>query len=188
LVNWGSSPISTFDYLLDDAIGRGLKERVILLLHHGASAGGRTYYERAVRDGQTEIAELLVRHGAVPVALSLSPAQELRAACLSGDVAAVRRIVAARPESMQDAAALIGAAQQGRLEIVRLLLDLGFAVDALGQGGETALHQAANAGHLPVVREFVERGASLAIREQTHGGTPLGWAEYCCDARGLELM
>jgi hypothetical protein len=42
LVNWGSSSISTFDYLLDDAIGRGLKERVILLLHHGASAGGRT--------------------------------------------------------------------------------------------------------------------------------------------------
>jgi hypothetical protein len=93
----------------------------------------------------------------------------LRLACLSGDAAAVRRIVGARPESMQDAAALIGAAQQGRLEIVRLLLDLGFAVDALGQGGETALHQAANAGHLPVVRELVERGASLAIREQTHG-------------------
>lgn len=42
----------------------------------------------------------------------------------------------------------------------------------------TPLHQAVLAGHEPVVRLLVDRGAKLDIRDTVLQGTPLGWALY----------
>jgi ankyrin repeat protein len=71
-----------------------------------------------------------------------------------------------------------------RPHAVRLLVSLGFPVnDRRG----SALHVAALAGHLDLVRQLVELGAdpaAEAIDEDTPGQfsppdrTPLGWARY----------
>ena len=74
------------------------------------------------------------------------------------------------------------AAQFGRTDIVRLLLDAGENPNRYNPTGNhshsTPLHQAAVAGHFDTVRLFVERGARLDLKDAWFDGTPRGWAEY----------
>jgi ankyrin repeat protein len=160
-------------------------DRVRLLLAHGADPLGtdayrhRPHHENAVVNGHAEIAALLVAHGA-PVSI-LAPADELRGAIRRGDEADVQRLLAAHPELRSDAAPLLIAARHGQLAVVRQLLDLGMPIDARGEGGRTALHEAAAAGQLDVVRELVARGGSLDLRDHVYGGTPAGHATFLAE-------
>jgi ankyrin repeat protein len=182
--NWtADDPTRMLDYLLGQAVKQGFLDRAALLLAHGASPNGRNHYdkrthlENAHLWGHRELAELLVQHGAAPAVLSAG--EELRAACLRGDEAAVRGRLTGEIEGRDDVGALLAAAEQGRLRAVRLLLDLGVAIDATDVRGVTALHQAASNGHRLVVEELLERGARTDLRDRVHGGTPLGhvtWA------------
>jgi ankyrin repeat protein len=78
--------------------------------------------------------------------------------------------------------ALAFAAQFGRPDIVRLLLNAGVDPSSYNPVGthshSTPLHQAALAGHLDVVRLLVERGASLDLKDTLFQGTPLDWAHH----------
>ena len=70
----------------------------------------------------------------------------------------------------------------GEADAVKLLLDAGedpnrFNPEGMHAHG-TPLHHAALAGHLPVIRLLVERGARLDIRDKLWDGTPLGWAKH----------
>src|SRR6185503_13043870 len=58
----------------------------------------RPLYEDAIFRGHTEVAELLVRHGATRSSMALNPIQTLVAACLRGDKAAIRDEIAKHPE------------------------------------------------------------------------------------------
>lgn len=168
--------------------------------------GGHTAYELAVLAGNPEIAEDLAAAGATRTALD--PMQELIAACMRADRAAVDRLRADFPglvaTTIEREPYLIGhAAAAGRVETVRLLAELGFDVNlgealvfrdtgtaqvaTLLSGLEprsglarrtSALHLAAWNGDLPMARTLVELGADLSIRDCEHDSTPLGWAEY----------
>ncbi len=127
----------------------------------------------ALAFGYGPAAEALVRRGA--------RVQNLAAAAGLGRLEdARRRLATADPESRHCALAL--AAQHGHVNIVRLLLDAGEDPNRYNPDGNhshsTPLHQAALAGHLPVVQLLVERGAKLDIEDTVHHGTPLGWAIY----------
>jgi hypothetical protein len=69
---------------------------------------------------------------------------------------------------------------------VWLLLDLGWAVDALGRhdspegGGHaaTALHVAAANADEPMVRLLLAAGADPTVRDWQFHATPQGWAEH----------
>lgn len=78
--------------------------------------------------------------------------------------------------------ALALAAQLGRVEAARLLLDAGEDPNRYNPDGthshSTPLHQAALAGHEAMVRLLVERGARLDIKDGIYEATPLGWARY----------
>lgn len=176
------------------AASQNLVDRVRLLLVHGVAVDGRgtrhpwfsgaTAYAIAVRSGNAEIAGLLRAAGAAPVVLD--PAEELVAACLRSDGAAVELLLAADRDLGARAAAaepdaVIRAARLGRPEAVRLLVGLGFDVNVVRR--TTALHEAAAGDHLPMVELLLELGADLGAVDQEFGATPLGWALHNgCDA------
>jgi len=152
---------------------------VDVLLDHGASVEGRGSGEwtsplmTALAFGFGSAAEALVRRGA--------RVDNAAAAAGLGRLAETGRLLAtASSEDRHRALAL--AAQHGRVEIVRMLLDAGEDPNRYNpkgnHGHSTPLHQAVGAGHDAVVRLLVERGARLDIRDTIYEGTPLGWAEY----------
>lgn len=66
---------------------------------------------------------------------------------------------------------LFVAASEGRLEVVRYLLDEGANVNERANGGNTALAEAAYYGHVAIVKELLLRGADINVIDA--GGTAL---------------
>ena len=62
-------------------------------------------------------------------------------------------------------AALLYAAETGRVDLTRKLLDVGVPVDARDAAGATALHIAAGAGRVEMVQLLLERGADRGVRD-----------------------
>ena len=69
------------------------------------------------------------------------------------------------------------AAQNGHVEVVRLLLDRGADITAAGSGGETPLYCASWYGHIEVVRLLLDRGADITAAD-SDGWTPLSCASW----------
>jgi Ankyrin repeats (3 copies) len=140
---------------------------------------GRTAHQLAVFHGNTEIATLLERAGAAPP--TLSPIDQLRAACMRPDPAEARRLLADDPSL---AAQLIdtcpdlvaGAVELHRSDAIRLLIDIGFDLNPTDR--RTPPHEAASHGHLDLVRALIDLGADPTIADPDHQSTPLGWARY----------
>ena len=160
-------------------------ELVELLLGHGAdpeAAGpdGRSPYRLAISQGRADLAAVLRRHGARDDATG---AERFLSACLRGDEAAARRLLAGDPGlpgrlTESERGAIVLAAERGDAKAVRLMLDLGFSVDARGgDDGGTALHAAAYSGSAGVVRLLLARGADIEARDTTWDSTPLVWAQ-----------
>lgn len=82
-----------------------------------------------------------------------------------------------------ETSALIRAVWAQQTEMVEWLLDQGASVNARGWlgghlQGATALHIAANGGHLDLARLLVDRGADVMLRDALNDATAEGWAEY----------
>ncbi|MGN6795096.1 MAG: ankyrin repeat domain-containing protein, partial [Streptosporangiaceae bacterium] len=157
---------------------------VSLLLSRGADPSapgpdGRSPYAFAISKGRADLAALLRSHGAEPDA---SAADELLAACLSGDLSAARHHVERDPgllNSLSDeqrAAALARAAETGNAAGLGMMLDLGFPVDARGELGATPLHTAAYAGSADVTELLLSRGADIEAADGNWNSAPLDWA------------
>ena len=155
-----------------------------LLLSRGAGPGapgpdGRSPYAFAISKGRTDLADLLRSYGAAEDA---SAADELLAACLSGDLAAARRCVERDPGLLgsftdeQHAAGLARAAETGNAAGLAVMLDMGFPVDARGELGATPLHTAVYAGSADVAKLLLRRGADLEATDGNWNSTPLDWA------------
>lgn len=121
---------------------------------------------------ELDAAHVLIARGAkidLPTASALGQLEDAR-----------RLLPDSTPESRHLALAL--AAQFGRADIVRLLLNSGVDPDRYNPKGahsqSTPLHQAAYAGHDAVVRLLVERGARLDIKDTRWHGTPADWAHH----------
>ncbi len=132
----------------------------------------------ALAFGFSETAEALVRLGAT--------ANTLPAAAGLGRVEQTRDLLpGASPEERHRAFAF--AAQHGRTEVVRLLLDAGEDPNRYNPEGAHAhsvpLHQAVWAGHEDTVRLLVERGAWLDIRDKVYNGDAVGLGGYIVGAR-----
>jgi ankyrin repeat protein len=163
-------------------------ELIELLLVHGADPDqpgpdGRPPYILATVQGRADLVGLLRRYGAADDTDSLADTDRLLAALQHADRAAVGEQLAQDPGlpgrlgEEQQAAALIHAAETGHTAALRLMLDVGFGVNAHGADDRgTALHAAAYAGSADAVRLLLDRGADLAARDGTWDSPPLDWA------------
>ena len=178
------------------AAGKNYFARVKLLVAHGVDVNapgrrdGRTPCESALRAGNREVARFLQEHGAR--AVELAPAEAFAAACAAGDGAAARALLA------KDAGLVAALGAHRRMELVlaavearrsdglKLMAELGFDLNALGR--ITALHHAAWIGDVELVRLLLDLGADPSIREPTHDGTPLDWADHNRQAATAALL
>jgi ankyrin repeat protein len=159
------------------------REFLELLLDHradpdAADPAGRTPYQLATAAGQTELADLLRRHGAADTATSID---RFLSACRRADRAEADRLLADDSGllgrlSEEERAAIFRAAEHGDTAAVALMLDLGFPLETVGDDGGTALHAAAYNGSRQTVRLLLDRGADIEARDTTWNDTPLGWA------------
>ena len=153
------------------------------LLAGGASAdtvepGGRSALREAARAGRRDVIAALLAHGATDDRTSVD---RFIGACAVADRPAAEELLRLDPPlrnrlSDADRATLVRAAGDGRTEAVEVMLDLGFPVYARDELGQTALHEAAYAGHAGTVALLLERGAELDARDSRFNGTPLAFA------------
>jgi hypothetical protein len=139
-----------------------------LLCDNGADPGAAI--DAAALHGEADSVKALLERGAainLPVAAMLGRMDDARLL-----------LPAAGAEERHLALSL--AADNGHVEIVRMLLDAGEDPDRYnpvgGHSHTTPLHQAAGAGHEEVVRLLVEHGASLDLEDILWHATPADWA------------
>lgn len=124
------------------------------------------------------------------------PTLRLLVACSRADQPAARSLLRDNPDMIgrlkpQDHALLPFSMFYGRLDAVKLMLNLGFDPMARGVDGGTLLHAASWMGSAEIVsillRDHRDR-VDLELKDPTHGGSPLGWAahgsEHCRQAAG----
>lgn len=177
--------------------------RVRLLATNGVDlaepfADGRTPTELAALNGDGWLLGLLDELGAPRPALG--PVDAVVAAIMAADATALGRATAEHPDAIDRARAerpglVVWAAASRRLAAVELALDAGFAIDALARSDvpieepwETALHAAAHAGDLDLIRLLLDRGADPTIRDGRFQGRPLEWARHNGQAAASELL
>lgn len=134
----------------------------------------KTPHQVAAHFGNAECVELLLEYS--------TPAQRFLSACAMADEAAARSMLRSLPKLVQSLDAeqlrlLPDCAGHGLVNAVRLMLEMGFPVDAKGMHGGTALHQAAWFGHLPVIELLLLHHPQIEPLDDDHRSTPLGW---CC--------
>jgi ankyrin repeat protein len=172
-------PSDILAYQLRWAIGADYFVRVKLLVENGVDVKGITISQY---DANQEIAGYLVAKGAKLIARTHSPAEEFAAACMRADAARVRELAASDPSLLDNPELLRSAAEEGRVDSLRLLVELG--LDVNGKPGwpwpndTSPLWWAAHAGRLDAVKLLVELGADVHARDPNYDATPLHSANY----------
>lgn len=116
----------------------------------------------------------------------------LHTACISGDLAQVKRLInQSNWTDMINARDFCGwtplheASNHGHLEIIELLLENGADIEANDERSEniTPLHDACSCGHLKIIEFLLERGANVCALN-ANAETPveclISWRERCC--------
>jgi ankyrin repeat protein len=170
------------DWLLSHAVTANSLLRARWTLERGANPSQPHFYSKrnlhteARLNGFGEMAELLVQHGAKPE--NLAGHDEFQAAALRGDRATVQALAADHPEYLRFPAPLFKAAEQNRVDVATMLLDLGMSPDVTGHANTRPLHRAAANDSVEVGKLLIERGAEIDPVETYQNGVPLGWSIY----------
>ncbi len=90
---------------------------------------------------------------------------------------------------------LTWAAVNDRQETVKWLLEHGADVNHKGTfggpghgQGVTALHISAQSGKMEMVKLLIDRGADINLRDDLHGGSAIGWADFAEQREMVELL
>jgi ankyrin repeat protein len=185
-------------YWLGVAIGKNDLELAEWFLTHGASPNvaesthpkfrPRSLHELALRHGFTEMADLLVRYGAIPSDYVPDAHARFVEACLRLDRTAVERGLAEHPEWRSSPGAIFEATRRNRADVVALLLDLGVSPDVAKSTNERPLHMAAYHDSIDAAKVLIDRGAEVDAVASEWDNTPLGAAVYAQHARVIELL
>jgi ankyrin repeat protein len=142
-------------------------------IYHYSLGGNRGAHTVAHQHGHHDVVRLLMERS--PTALGLI------AACELGDEPLARALAADHPGLIGtlppgELRRLAAAAEANRTDVLRLMLAIGWPVDAQGPNRQTALHWAGFHGNADAVRELLRFHPPLDVRDAEFGGTPLGWA------------
>jgi uncharacterized protein len=185
-------------WFLDVAMKNNDRELAEWVLAHGASPNvpppedprmsKRSLHDEAVRNGFTEIANLLVRYGAAPTTLALKGIEAFTAACFRRDRGEAQSMLLAHPEYLRSTASIFAAAKRDRVEVVEFLLDLGMSPDVEDQTKQRPLHIAAYNDSVRAGKLLIQRGAEVDAVESAWGNTPLGAAVYSQSLRMTDCL
>ena len=185
----GAEALDTPDVMLrrqlNQAVPAGFVERVRLLAEHGVDvtaplSNGRLPIDVAAGNGDRAMLSVLRDAGSRPP--RLSHAKKRVAAIMSGDRSAATDALAISPNLVRHAY------DAGRMDVVPVLVECGFDVDARGRDGATALHWTAWNGDIEAARILLAAGADPDLREPKYDATPLGWAEYARQTAYVEMI
>ena len=150
------------------------------LLQHKADANARDNRGRTPLTwaaGYAEVVETLIANGA--------EIEDIFMAAAIGDVARVNQLLEQDPSLLhkhkdpRKGTPLHVAADKGQLEVARILVERGAAVNALTDSGNiTPMHDAAYSGHVEMVKFLLEKGADLSARDTEFNAPPLVWARF----------
>jgi ankyrin repeat protein len=185
-------------WMLEHAIGHGKAELAAWCLEHGASPNAppsrdrrfaqKSLYESAVENGQDDIAELLLRHGATRVAIAHDPQQLITDAAMRLDRARVVELLRDHPTLRSNPQPMFRAAERNRADVIHLLIDAGLSPDVADDKNTRALNYAAWSNALDAAKALVERGAEIDPVEENYGGTPFGNASHFLHRDVMELL
>ena len=176
--------------LLAFAVAGGQAGVTAFLLEQGAAVGpySAQLLQLAARLNRLDLVAMLVTHGADPRAADCSIFQR------TADLDLLRYLLehgaSASQTGVNGFPPLIYAARGDKgdhPEKVQLLLDWGAPVNAVGPRGRTALHYAAAAGHVGVMRVLLSHGAEREVRDES-GATPLGLARAAGQTAAARLL
>lgn len=171
-----------------------------LLLEFGAKpdlphSNGQSAYQMAARMGRIDVLPAMQNAGANT---SLSPKDEFLAACTRLDREAAEQALAQQPDLLEtldpkeDLRLLVDCAQRNQIEVVKLMLDLGFPIDAKDEQGFSALLVATWNGHVDLMDELLHRNAPLEVLNK-YGGTVIdttvwGFSHYPDPDKPMEFI
>jgi ankyrin repeat protein len=176
-------PDQTLAYQLQWAVRNHHIARARLLIDHGADLSGHigdgktTFYEGALLAGHPELASYLAEKGAPTSEMTLSG--QFHAACMAVDRERVSSLLKSNPGVLVQLQSekpdlIVEVAENNRVDVMQLFIGLGADVNAGTQA--SALHRAAFAGHLDMVKLLVSAGADIHSRDLHFAGTPMQWA------------
>ena len=154
-------------------------------------AEGCTPLWAAAVTGHLDVVRLLIERNADVDGRTSKGSTPLRAAAVKGQLDVVRCLVESGADvnirKYKDGSTpLIAASCWGQLSVVTYLIDKGTFVDLQAKDGNTALHDAAQRGHLEIVSQFLALGASQLPNNQ--GLTPLLCACNQCSIEIVEYL
>jgi ankyrin repeat protein len=187
---------------LHAAAARGDADEIRRLIGQGDDPAardghGRTPLHVAVFGARTAAMHALVAGRADPNALDAQRYDIVTIAAVRGDVLTLRQALAlgASPRNVTspyDGTALIAAAHQGHVDVVRVLVEAGAPLDHVNNLGWTALLETVILGdggprHVAILRTLVAAGAAVDIADRL-GATPLAHARRQGYAEMVEIL
>ena len=149
---------------------------------------GPSFHEIALRNGQADMADLLVKYGAKPSAFVPDDKELFTDACLRLDREGARRLLQQHPALLKTTDAIFAATNRDRVDAVELLLDLGMSPNVEDSEKQRPLHIAGYKDAVRVAQLLIDRGAEIDMREANWSNTPLDCAVYYQHPRMIALL
>jgi ankyrin repeat protein len=152
---------------------------------------GLTALDQAALIGETEMARILLDHGAKV---------RLPAAVCLGRTRDIERLLRRDPDTLKPGERwgrlILRASERAPGAVVEALIKAGASVDVKDDPktsvdstfGYTPLHAAAFNGNLSAAPVLLKHGAPVQVREEKYHGTPAGWADYAGHAAVRDLI
>lgn len=179
--------------LLQVALYR-IRENIDINKPYFDEVGGRSPLHHAVSNGNLQVVQFLIEHGADVTLQTINYHTPLDFAqfCRTKDTYGIYKLLLEKGADCNvpdlfATTAFHGALSNQNLEIIQLLLDHGADMTAVNEFGETALHWAAKGSHVDVLEYVIDQGFDIEL-EDNRGASALHHAASSGHPDACELL